>query len=224
MQLKNHRYLLSVLACSLSIGLFAQNAYAFSDDEARKAIIELRAQVKQMNEQNQQAKLLLADQVDQLNQEVAILRGRLEELSHKALPSVEETKAPKVTGNLDPQEKAIYEEAANLYRNGRYKEAAAGFSDFVDSFPNSSMASDAKFYLGSSLYASKDFKNSINVLQNLVEANPKGNKSPDALLVIAADNIELNNISAAKASLERIIKEYPNSNAAETAKNRLELL
>lgn len=224
MQLKNHRHFLSLLSCSLLIGLFSQNAYAFSDDEARKAIIELRAQVKQMNEQNQHAKLLLADQVDQLNQEIAILRGRLEELSHKSLPSVEETKAPKVNNNLDPQEKAIYEEAANLYRNGRYKEAAAGFSDFVDSFPNSSIASDARFYLGSSLYASKDFKSSINVLQNLVDTNPKGIKSPDALLVIAADNIELNNISAAKSTLERIIREYPNSSAAETAKNRLKLL
>lgn len=224
MQLTNYRLVITTIACGLTMGMFSSSAYSFSDDEARKAILELRTQVKQMNEQNQQAKLLLADQVDQLHQEIAILRGRIEELSHESLPSLEQTKAPKASSNLDPQEKAIYEQAANLYRNGRYQESAASFSDFIDSFPDSSMVNDAKFYLGSSLYASKDFKNSINVLQDLVESNPKGNKSPDALLVIAADNIELNNISAAKTSLERIIREYPNSSAAQTAKNRLELL
>lgn len=224
MQLITTKFKASSATIALVLATFASSSYAFSDDEARKAIIELRAQVQQMNQQNQQAKLQLADQIDQLHQEVAILRGRIEELSHRSLPTVEETNAPKAGANLDPQEKAVYEQAADLYRNGRYKEAAAGFSDFIDSYPDSSMYTDANFYLGSSLYASKEFNKSINVLQNLVDTKPQSNKAPDALLVIAADNIELNNISAAKANLEKIIKDYPNSKAAETAKNRIELL
>lgn len=224
MQLIKNRLKAGTLICAITLASFASASYAFSDDEARKAILELRSQVKQMNEQNQQARLQLADQIDQLHQEVTILRGRLEELSHKSLPTVEDKNAPKASGNLDPQERAVYEQAADLYRNGRYKEAATGFNDFIDSYPDSSIIGDANFYLGSSLYASKDFKKSIDVLQNFIESEPKSSKAPDALLVIAADNIELNNIDAAKANMEKIINDYPKSKAAETAKNRLELL
>lgn len=224
MQLINRGKKIFILTCTLAALTAASSSYAFSDDEARKAILELRAQVKQINEQNQQSKLLLADKVDQLQQEVAILRGRLEELTHKSIPDATDSNAPKVTQNLDPQERVIYEQAADLYRNGRYQEAAAGFADFIESYPDSSMASDASFYLGSSQYAAKDFANSIKTLQNLLQTNPKSSKAADALLVMAADNIELNDIKSAKQNLQRILQDYPNSKAAETAKNRLNLL
>ncbi len=41
---------------------------------------------------------------------------------------------------------------------------------------------------------------------------------------MAADQIELNDMKGAKASLQRIIKDYPGSPSAETAKSRLKLL
>jgi len=42
--------------------------------------------------------------------------------------------------------------------------------------------------------------------------------------VIAASQIELNDMAGAKASLQKIVKDYPQTSAAETAKSRLKLL
>jgi tol-pal system protein YbgF len=212
-------------ATLLALTLTAPAAQAFSDDEARRAILELRTQIKQLNDQNQQARLQLADQMDLLHQEIATLRGRVEELSQRA-PSADGSagNAPQTPQAGDPQEQAAYEAAADQYRNGRYKEAASGFSTFLQSYPDSDLAGDAQFYLGSSQYASKDFKNSIQTMQSLVKNRPDDPRAPDALLVVAADQIELNDMKSAKASLQRIIKDYPGSASAETAKSRLKLL
>ena len=212
-------------ATLLALTLTAPAAQAFSDDEARRAILELRTQIKQLNDQNQQARLQLADQMDLLHQEIATLRGRVEELSQRA-PSAggNAGNAPQTQQAGDPQEQAAYEAAADQYRNGRYKEAASGFSTFLQSYPDSDLAGDAQFYLGSSQYASKDFKNSIQTMQSLVKNRPDDPRAPDALLVVTADQIELNDMKSAKASLQRIIKDYPGSASAETAKSRLKLL
>jgi tol-pal system protein YbgF len=214
-------------AALLALTLATPAAQAFSDDEARRAILELRTQIKQINEQNQQARLQLADQMDLLHQEIASLRGRVEELSQRgpsAGGNAGHANAPQTPQAGDPQEQAVYEAAADQYRNGRYKEAAASFSAFIQSYPDSDLSGDAQFYLGSSQYASKDFKNSIQTMQTLVKNRPEDPRAPDALLVVAADQIELNDMKSAKASLQRIIKDYPGSPSAETAKSRLKLL
>ena len=185
-------------------------SYAFADDEARRAILELRQQVRQMNEQNQQAKLMLADQIEMMRQEIAQLRGKVETLGWQS--------------NQDPQEQAAYEAAMDLYRNGQYQEAASGFGTFIEAYPTSSQIDNVRFYEGSSLYATKRFSAAIQKLQTLINSNPTGERAPDALMVIASSQVEMNDLSSAQATLQRIAKDYPNSPAAETARSRLQLL
>lgn len=206
------------------MSLGATPAQAFSDDEARNAILELRAQIKQITEQNQQARLQLADQVEMLRNEITSMRGQLEQLHYTAQSSAPANTQQGAKQASDPQEQAAYDAAAELYRSGKYKEAAAGFSSFAQAYPDGPLASDANFYLGSSQYATRDFKNSIKTMQNLVRTTPQDPRAPDALLVTAASQIELNDLAGAKGSLQQIIKDYPQTSAAETAKSRLKLL
>jgi tol-pal system protein YbgF len=229
MHAPTHRLNTLSAAALIALMLAAPAAHAFTDDEARRAILELRTQIQQMRDQNQQARLQLADQMDMLHQEIATLRGRVEELNQTARSNTGASNGPanapqQAAQGGDPQQQAAYQAAADQYRNGKYKEAASGFATFVQSYPDSELATDAQFYLGSSQYASKDFKNSIQTMQDLVKAHPDDARAPDALLVVAADQIELNDMKGAKASLQRIIKDYPKSGAAETAKSRLKLL
>ena len=199
-------------------------AHAFSDDEARKAILELRQQVRQMSDQGLQARIQLADRIEILQQEVASLRGQVEQLRWQAEQSAaQNTDTPSVQSN-DPIEQATYDAAMELFRNGQYAEAASGFGDFLNAYPSSSLAAEAQFYRGSSLYATKNFKDSISTLQSLVQTAPDDARAPDALLVVAASQIELNSMNGARTTLQQIVKDYPQSNAAETAKSRLKLL
>lgn len=212
---------LAVITGALLLSGTASPSYAFADDEARRAILELRQQIRQMNEQNQQARLLLADQIEMMRQEIAQLRGKVETLGWQTAQEQQPASQSLIS---DPQELAVYEAAMDLYRNGQYQEAASGFGAFVDAYPNSLQIDEARFYEGSSLYASKRFSAAIQKLQAFISSSPKSPRAPDALMVIASSQVEMNDLASAQKTLQRIASEYPDSPAADTARSRLQLL
>lgn len=217
-----------IVATGLVLSALAAPAHAFSDDEARKAILDLRKQVQQQNEQSQRAKLQLADQIQSLQQEVAQLRDQLELVSRQQPSAKPGAPAggsnPPGTAAGDPQEQAAYDGAMDLFRKGQYKEAAESLAAFTALYPNSQLAPSAQFYQGSSRYALKDFKGTIEQLNGMVQKSPDNARAPDALLIIAGSQIELNNRAGAKTTLQRIVRDYPTTPAASTAKSRLQLL
>src|SRR3546814_18915931 len=105
-----------------------------------------------------------------------------------------------------------------LCRSGNYKAAQAAFATFIKNFPNSRLVPDAKFYEGRSRYASRDFKGSIKELEGLVQSDPKNARAPDALIILAACQLEFNDVAGAKHSLNIIVNEYPNSSSTKTSK------
>lgn len=217
-----------IVATGLALAAVTAPAHAFSDDEARKAILDLRQQVQQQNEQSQRAKLQLADQIQALQQEVAQLRDQLELVSRQQ-PSAKPGAAaggsnPPGASAGDPQEQAAYDGAMDLFRKGQYKEAAESLAAFTALYPNSQLAPSAQFYQGSSRYAMKDFKGTIEQLNAMVQKSPDNARAPDALLIIAGSQIEMNNRAGAKTTLQRIVRDYPTTPAASTAKSRLQLL
>lgn len=213
-----------VASAALCAALAAPAAHAFSDNEARKAILELRQQLREMTEQNARARLQLADQIERLEREVTRLR---EELEHAARPQAGKQAAGGDNGTpsvSDPQEQAAYDGAIDLFRNGQYKEAAEALNAFLTLYGDSALVPTAQFYLGSSRYATKDYKGAIEELQEMVKNSPDNARAPDALLVIAGSQLELNNRAGAKTTLQRIVRDYANTPAAATASKRLELL
>ena len=55
----------------------------------------------------------------------------------------------------------------------------------------------------------------------VVDRYPDSPRAPEALLNIAASQIELNDRPKARATLGRIIKDYPDAEAAKLARERL---
>jgi TolA-binding protein len=130
----------AVLATTLSLSvLFAAPAQAFSDDEARRAILELREQIKQLTEQNRQARLQLADQLETIQHEMASMRGQMEQLNMKSelerRANQDRSGSTTDTKVADPQEQAAYEAAMGLFRSGKYKEAASSLATFIQTYP-----------------------------------------------------------------------------------------
>lgn len=207
--------------------LFATPAHAFADDEARRAILDLREQVHQMAEHDRRIRLDMADQIENLKQEIMSLRGQIEQLkwaSDLERRSSQDQSGGNTTRVADPQEQAAYESPIALFRSGKYREAIEGFNTFIEAYPDSQLTPEARFYRGSSQYATKAFKESIAGLQELVKETPEDPRAADALLIIAASQIELDDLAGAKASLQRITKEYADTSAAQTAQERLKLL
>lgn len=218
------------IVSGLSFAFLSSPSHAFSDDEARRAILELRQQVQQMGEQNNRGRLQLADQIQSLQQEVMQLRDQIELISReqsRASPAGQQNPNANNPGGAqagDAQEQAAYDAAIDQFRTGQYKEAADALAGFTALYPNSALAPTAQFYLGSSRYALKDYKGAITQMQALVKAAPNNPRAPDALLVIAGSQIEAGNRAGAKTTLQQLVRDYPSAPAASTAKNRLQLL
>jgi tol-pal system protein YbgF len=205
-----------------------QSALAFADDDARKAIVELRQQIKTLTEANLRARIQLADQIEGLEQEVIRLRGDMEQLGRPSsgLGSPGGTsgaRAPDAKSS-DPREQSAFDQSIESFRKGQYKEATENLTAFLTLYPDSKLTPTAQFYLGSSRYASKDFKGAIATLDAMVKRYPREARAPDALLMIAGSQFELNNRAASKATLQRIVQEYKGTPAAETAAKRIPLL
>jgi len=216
----------TVMAATLSAALFSGSAHAFADDQARRAILDLREQLQTLVDQSRQIRVQQADQIENLQQEIARLRGEVERLSYLAERN-QQASAPASESSIqvaDPAEQAAYDQAMQSFRAGQYPEATRALTQFIQTYPQSALVHEARFYRGSALYAIKDFKGSIAGLQAMISAAPNDPRAPDALLVMAASQVELNDLNGARASLQRIVKEYPDTHAAETAKNRLKLL
>ena len=218
---KKHTLLL--LTSALFCSILSTNAYAFEDEDARRAILDLRAQLRQ----SAQARLELSNKIQSLQSQVSQLRGEIERISSSDMLSRQSARAeagydptPQVG---DPNEQRAYDEALDLFRQGNYSQSSIALGNFAAAYPNSPLTPGARFYEGSSLYASKDFRGAIQRLQSMVAAYPSDPKAGDALLVIAGSQVELNNIAGAKSTLQSIINQYPDTPSAATAKQRLEL-
>nr|WP_230427524.1 tol-pal system protein YbgF [Collimonas humicola] len=220
----------------------------FDDDEARRAILDIRAKIDAVNARvdakaDKTSSLSLSDQNERLNQELAKLRGQIEVLTNELANTQQRQKDFYVDldtrlRKLEPQKVSVdgqevnigandqktYDAALATFKSGDYKGAAAAFSSFVRSSPDSGLAPSAQYWLGNAYYALRDYKNAIAAQQVVVTKYADNPKAADALLNISSSYTELKNKPQAKRALEQLLSQYPNTPAAQTAKERLATL
>lgn len=214
------------LACGALMALTftaSPTAWAFTDSEARQAILELRQQLRTLTETSQRASLQLAERIDMLELEISRLRAMVEEMGGRPAGSSGSQSGTQQERAQDSKEQSAFDGAVDLYRQEQYKEAASSLSAFMTLYPNSVLAPTALFYLGSSQYAVKNYKQAISVLRTMAGKYPQHARAADALLVVAASQFELGDRAGSKATLEQIVKQYGSSAAAQTAQKRLKL-
>jgi tol-pal system protein YbgF len=117
-----------------------------------------------------------------------------------------------------------YEAALNQFRAANYVGSIAGFKNFTKTYPGSTLASNAQYWIGYSYYAMGDYKTAMAHQQKLLVAFPQSSKVPDALLNIARCQEELKESSSAKKTLEEIVSKHAGTNAAAVAAKRLATL
>lgn len=202
----------------------SSSALAFTDNEAREAINQMRQQLRVLTDTTQRVNIQMSERIDLLELEVARLRGMIEELGGRPQGAATGAGAQSADRSNNAQEQEAFDGAVDLYRQGRVKDAAESLRAFLTLYPASPLAPTAMFYLGSSQYASKDYKGAIATLQGMATKFPKHARTPDGLLVVAGAQFELNDRAGTKATLQKITKEYGSSAAAQTAQQRLKLL
>lgn len=234
----------AALMLAALVPLSAQAAL-FSDDEARRAILDLRAQVNAINARidgkaDKTSSLDLSGQNDQLRSELARLRGQIEVLANDVNNAQRrqkdfyadldarlrklEPRLVKVDGKdveVFPAEEEAYNAAMALFKAGDYGGAGQSFTHFLRLYPQSGYAGSANYWLGNAYYAQRDYKNALAALQVVVNSYPDNPNAADALLNVASAQVELKDRVSARQSLEAVVARYPDSEAAQSARQRL---
>ncbi len=234
--------LIAALMAAFSCASLSAHAALFGDDEARRAILDVRTKVDslQQNKADNSAVLELSNQNEQLRQEIARLNGQVEVLSNEVANIQQRQKDFYVDldnrlRKLEPQvvavdgkeatvelsEQRTYDNALALFKAADYKKSGTAFADFLQRYPQSAYAPSAQYWVGNAYYAQRDYKNAITAQQTLLRKYPGNPKGADALLNIASSYTELKDRSAAKKALESLVAQYPNTPAAQIAKERL---
>lgn len=238
-----------LLACWLPL---QASAGILEDDEARKAILDLRARITKLEsdlnaridtKSDKGAVLDMLNQHEQDMQEIARLRGQIEQLANQ-LATVQKNQRdyyadldarikklePQQTSidgraaEVLPSEKQSYDAAMEQFKSGDYKGSISALQDFVRRYPTSAYAANAQYWLGNAYYAQHDYKNAIAAQQAVVSNYGDSAKAPDAMLNIASNYIELGDEKSARKTFQQLVKQYPDSGAAAAAKERLATL
>jgi tol-pal system protein YbgF len=205
-----------------------------SDLDSRTANIERVVQ--------NQSLLTLAQRADQLQNEVSVLRGRVEVLENandtlrkqqrdlyadldKRLASAQTAAPPGMPGSPQPSapgaDQAAYDQAFNLLKASKYTDAIVSFQQFLQSWPQSSLADNAQYWLGEAYYVTRDFQNAAAAFQTVLDRWPASRRAPDALLKLGYTQAELQHIAQARATLTSVSTRFPGSDAANLAAARL---
>ncbi|MCX7209310.1 MAG: tetratricopeptide repeat protein [Burkholderiales bacterium] len=70
-------------------------------------------------------------------------------------------------------------------------------------------------------FAQRDCAKALPMYQVVVARYPSSEKVPESLLKMASCQIEMKDKTAAKENLDTLIKNFPSSNAAKVAKERM---
>jgi tol-pal system protein YbgF len=245
----NFRWTWSQMACVLALATCAGAAQAalFEDDEARRAILDLRQRLEQTNknlsEENAQLRRSLLDlqsQIESLRGDVSQSRGAQESLARdvseiqqrqkdvaagvdERLRKFEPTKVS-LDGReflAEPAEKRDYDAAMDIFRKGDFVAAQAALVQFLQRNGKSGYAPSALFWLGNAQYANRSYKESMANFQQMLTLAPGHARAPEALLAISNVQIELKDSKGARKTLEDLIKAHPASEAANTARERI---
>jgi tol-pal system protein YbgF len=240
-----------LLAAFVLIAAGSANAGIFEDEEARKAILELRQKVESFRKESDQklvdqakqhsdeisqlrrSLLELQNQLEVSNAELAKLRGQGEQLQRQHLDaskSLDERirKVEPIKVSMDgleflaeAAEKKSFETALAVFRKGDFAEAQTAFNDFLTRNAQSGYVPAAIFWLGNAQFISKDYKAALQSFRKLVAQAPAYQRIPEAQLAMANCQLELKDTKGARKTLEHILEQYPRSEAADASKERL---
>jgi tol-pal system protein YbgF len=236
-----------LLTCLLA---FSAQAALFEDDEARRAILELRqkfdaSQLELKKSDGESAQLRrsmldLSNQIEVLRNDVAGMRGQNEQLA-RDLAEVQRRQKDMVQGVDErlkkfepsrvtadgkefvaaPAETRDFDAALAILRKGEFASAQTAFLDFNKRYPDSGYKPASLFWLGNAQYALRNYREAILNFKALLTLAPDHVRAPEASLSIANCQVELKDIKSARKTLEDLTKVYPQSEAASVAKDRL---
>lgn len=136
-----------------------------------------------------------------------------------AAPEASKTSAP---SQVPSDVERAYNEAFQTLQAGDLNGAKDKFMAFLKEHPRTSLSGNAQFWIGDIYFKKRQYEAAILAYEDVVKKYPDSSKVPDALLKQGLAFQELGDKIDAKIILENLIKKYPNTDQAKTAKSKLQ--
>jgi TolA-binding protein len=114
-----------------------------------------------------------------------------------------------------------FEAGLAALKTGNPEGGIAQLTQFAREWPKHPKADNALFYAAVGLMAGREFKEAEALLEQAVTQYPAGDATLDAMVKLAECRARLNRQAEAKATWERIVANYPGTQAATLAQSRL---
>lgn len=217
----------------------------------QEALNRLQQQLQQADRSLKQLRTNQADSqsdIDQMRRDLQRLKGNVEENDHytkKTLADLKNDLSRINTALIDKQpmspaadhppaagpttadpstEQGLYDMAYQYFQKNDLQKSRELFTRFINTYPQSDLADNVFYWIGSSYYKEQKYEATINACEDVIKKYPNGNKVPDAYYLQALSFQALNDTLTAQILLETLIQKYPASAAAASGQKLYEEL
>ena len=208
--------------------------FSFGDDESisNEAVDELLNQIEQQStviadltkriEEMSFEQKMLKEKLQLLSDDTQIrfqqMEGNIRLAEDKVTEQPEkEIKQENVADNEKTEpltDKEAYNQAYDILMQGDYVQAEQAFTDFLKTYPESSLAGNASYWLGETYYVRGEYEVAAGVFSESLEKYENGPKAPDNLLKLGLIMAHLGNKEEACGFFTLLQEKYPKANAA----------
>lgn len=157
----------------------------------------------------------LRERLDAADEAIRVSRTLIE--PPPAPPPKPPERAPREPAPRVDSPEQTYAAALTTWRGGEHGQAVLELLDFIGRYPRHPLASNARYWIGEAYYAQRDYRQALVEFEKVLEHGVT-NKGPEALLKIGFCRRELREAGLAQRAWERVVREYPGSEAAVKAR------
>lgn len=141
--------------------------------------------------------------------DLSALIGASGGLGVEPVPPASTPAAPAAGASFANSPREEYELAYGYIMRGDYETAEASLRQFLADNPSDPLASDARFWLGESLFVRGNYREAANEFLESYSKFPGSAKAPDSLLKLGLSLRELGEKEAACATFAELVRKYP---------------
>jgi len=178
----------------------------------------------------------LADAIQALNSSMQQLHTQLNDLKNvvsamqspaAAPPTATDTSGlttPAPGGAPPVPAEVLYQNAIRDKDGGKPDLALAEFRDFIKYYPNSDLAANCQFYIGTIHYGRNEFEDAVKDFDEVLERYPKGSKTAEAFYYKGISLVKMGRSRDARKEFTAVIQQYPRTEAADKARAQMRAL
>lgn len=193
-------------------------------EELRKDLAALSTRANRKDEEYKELREKLSSALNNAVFKINFIENFLE-IGKKENPTEGTEKGDKLNdlskGKPSSDKELAYASAYDLFKDGKFGKAREAFHNFLKQYPDTEYSDNAQFWIAECYYFEKKYENAILEYEKVAKNYPEGDKVPYALLKQGFSFLNLGDKASAKLILQRVIKDYPNTNQARTAKAKL---